>query len=41
MDDYFNKHQKLSCISIIKDRKKMEINYEKMKNAINMESDDF
>jgi hypothetical protein len=41
LDDYFNKHQKQCCISIIKDRKIMELNYEKMKNAINLESDDF
>ena len=41
LDDYFNKHQKQCCISIIKDRKIMELNYEKMKNAVNMESDDF
>ena len=41
LDDYYNKHQKQCCISIIKDRKIMELNYEKMKNAINLESDDF
>ena len=41
LDDYFNKHQKQCCISIIKDRKIMELNYEKMKNTVNMESDDF
>ena len=41
LDEYFNKHQKQCCISIIKDRKIMELNYEKMKNAINLESDDF
>ena len=41
LDCYFNSNKKFHCFSFMNDRKKLENNFEKMKNAVNMDSDDF